>query len=187
MFTASVWTRAPGNARELLRFWPHAYLDEDRCRALLRALESYRAEWNAERKTFALTPRKDWPPTEPIASVTCDGAPARILVPPPTGHGAPRALQLDHPGPPRRRPPRAPTGCETLWKPVPWHRAIPGARRPRHDWASHAADALRYLAQGIPGVAAPSPGRPVRVPMPAYDFTAPARRLIGLGPGSELL
>jgi hypothetical protein len=108
-------------------------------------------------------------------------------VPPPTGHGAPRALQLDHPGPPRRRPPRAPTGCETLWKPVPWHRAIPGARRPRHDWASHAADALRYLAQGIPGVAAPSPGRPVRVPMPAYDFTAPARRLIGLGPGSELL
>jgi hypothetical protein len=61
------------------------------------------------------------------------------------------------------------------------------ARRPRHDWASHASDALRYLAQGIPGVAAPSPGRPVRVPMPAYDFTAPARRLVGPGPGSEWL
>jgi hypothetical protein len=61
------------------------------------------------------------------------------------------------------------------------------ARRPRHDWASHASDALRYLAQGIPGVAAPSPGRPVRVPMPAYDFTAPARRVVGPGPGSEWL
>jgi hypothetical protein len=34
--------------------------DEDKCRPLLRALECYRAEWNAERKSFALTPRKDW-------------------------------------------------------------------------------------------------------------------------------
>jgi phage terminase large subunit len=61
------------------------------------------------------------------------------------------------------------------------------ALRPRHDWASHASDAFRYLAQGIPGVAAPVPERPVRVPMPGYNFTAPARRVAGPGPGSEWL
>jgi phage terminase large subunit len=50
------------------------------------------------------------------------------------------------------------------------------ALRPRHDWASHAADALRYLAHGSPGVAAPFPGRPVRVPPMVYSVTTPARR-----------
>jgi len=51
---------ATGIEQTRLRLWPHAYFDEDKCRLLLRALESYRAEWNAERKSFALTPRKDW-------------------------------------------------------------------------------------------------------------------------------
>jgi phage terminase large subunit len=51
---------ATGIEQVRARFWPHAYIDEDRCRALLRALESYRSEWNAEKKAFALTPRKDW-------------------------------------------------------------------------------------------------------------------------------
>jgi phage terminase large subunit len=51
---------ATGIEQTRLRLWPHAYFDEEKCRQLLRALESYRAEWNAERKTFALTPRKDW-------------------------------------------------------------------------------------------------------------------------------
>jgi hypothetical protein len=51
---------ATGIEQTRLRLWPHAYFDEEKCRPLLRALESYRAEWNTERKTFALTPRKDW-------------------------------------------------------------------------------------------------------------------------------
>jgi hypothetical protein len=32
-----------------------------------------------------------------------------------------------------------------------------------------------------------APGRPVRVPMPTYDFTAPARRVLSPDPGSEWL
>ncbi len=53
------------------------------------------------------------------------------------------------------------------------------APRPRHDWASHGADAFRYLALGLrPGRLAPRP--PVKVPPPSYSFTQsptpPARR-----------
>jgi phage terminase large subunit len=50
------------------------------------------------------------------------------------------------------------------------------APRPRHDWASHGADAVRYLAQGLPGVRPPAPGlRVQRVPAPSYDFSANGR------------
>jgi phage terminase large subunit len=39
---------------------PKCYFDLDTCRPLVRALESYRKDWDEERKTFALRPRHDW-------------------------------------------------------------------------------------------------------------------------------
>jgi phage terminase large subunit len=39
---------------------PRCYLDAERCRPLLRALEHYRKDWDETRKTFALRPRHDW-------------------------------------------------------------------------------------------------------------------------------
>ncbi len=44
------------------------------------------------------------------------------------------------------------------------------ALRPRHDWASHGADAFRYLAMGLrPGRLAPRP--PIKIAPPSYAFT----------------
>ncbi|MCI0546929.1 MAG: terminase large subunit [Candidatus Rokubacteria bacterium] len=81
---------------------PRCYFDQDRCRPLLRALESYRKDWDEEKKTFAL--------------------------------------------------------------------------KPRHDWASHGADAFRYLAVGLrPTQLSPRP-RPRAVPGPGYRFTTGGAR-----------
>jgi phage terminase large subunit len=51
------------------------------------------------------------------------------------------------------------------------------AVRPRHDWASHGADAFRYLAVGVrPTQLVPRPR--ITIPLPSYGFTsgAPAPR-----------
>jgi hypothetical protein len=46
------------------------------------------------------------------------------------------------------------------------------AVRPRHDWASHGADAFRYLAVGVrPTQLAPRPK--ITVPRPSYGFVVP--------------
>lgn len=42
--------------------------------------------------------------------------------------------------------------------------------RPRHDWASHAADALRYLAVGLRPTTEPRPGRPRAYDPLTYGF-----------------
>jgi hypothetical protein len=57
--------------------------------------------------------------------------------------------------------------------------------RPVHAWSSHAADAFRYLAHGLPGTAALTPRPRVSVLQVMYNFTAPVRRGVGPGPGSD--
>jgi len=58
--------------------------------------------------------------------------------------------------------------------------------RPVHDWSSHAADAFRYLAHGLPaGALTPRPRVTVR--LMHYSWTTPPRSVIGPGPGASWL
>jgi hypothetical protein len=117
-------------ARQLLA---RAYIDQDRCRPLLKSLEHYRTDWLESRKTFALRPHYDW------ASAGADafrylalGLRTTTLRPPPPGECALRELQLHHPRPRRRRP-RAGLGpaVTPLWRPASWHLAIPSTAPPK--------------------------------------------------------
>ena len=152
-------------ARQLLA---RAYIDQDRCRPLMKSLRRCRPARLESRKTFALRPRHDCGQRRRRRISGLSGARSSDDDPAPSAPGecALRELQLHHAGPPRRRPrPWLELAVTSLWRPTPWHLAIPTTAPPKR-------------AAGLPGYG--SPFLTARAPC-----GSPRRRPMGSSAGSR--